>query len=324
MHTRAQLKSLPKPRWLVQDVLVERTVAVLFGPSGVGKSFVAIDLACSLATGTDWHGRRVLPDAAVYYVFTEGLHDTADVRISAWERVHGRVPDDRFLSTDSPISLNDGDSVSAHIDAIKTAPRPIKLVVVDTLAKAAVGADENEVKEMGVVLAGAQRIAEETGACVVLVHHAGHAGNRERGSSCLRAAVNTSLQVQENGGGIAVSCEKQKSAMPFATIPFHLVSARGSLVLELCDAKNGTASHHRHEGGAARRTRGKKKGPTVKEQVLAVLVEACRPLTRDEWLAECVARGLNRGSATTIVSTLKREGVVEQDGHRGPFRVVNK
>ena len=48
---------------------------------------------------------------------------------------------------------------------------PLRLVVIDTLAKASIGADENAVKDMGIVMRNVERINEKTGAHVMLIHH---------------------------------------------------------------------------------------------------------------------------------------------------------
>ncbi|CAN2981135.1 hypothetical protein METHPM2_720002 [Pseudomonas sp. PM2] len=39
--------------WLVHDYLEQSALAVLFGPPGKGKSFLALDLACCVATGIE-------------------------------------------------------------------------------------------------------------------------------------------------------------------------------------------------------------------------------------------------------------------------------
>ena len=70
-------------------------------------------------------------------------------------------------------------------------------VIIDTLAKATSGMDENSAKDMGRIIDQTRRIQEETGATVILVHHTGHSDtNRERGSSSLAGAVDSSILVK--------------------------------------------------------------------------------------------------------------------------------
>ena len=59
LHSLQHVLSLPPPDWLVKNVLPVGSQGVLFGPSGSGKSFVALDMALSLATGQPWQGLEV-------------------------------------------------------------------------------------------------------------------------------------------------------------------------------------------------------------------------------------------------------------------------
>src|SRR5947209_2819298 len=58
--------------WLIEGLLPASSLAVLAGGSGVGKSFIALDIACSIASGIDWHGRSVM-QGDVVYVAGEGF-----------------------------------------------------------------------------------------------------------------------------------------------------------------------------------------------------------------------------------------------------------
>jgi hypothetical protein len=49
--TADELDGLPDPRWLVDGILPERAIAVLYGQPGIGKSFLALDWAFSIAAG---------------------------------------------------------------------------------------------------------------------------------------------------------------------------------------------------------------------------------------------------------------------------------
>src|SRR4051812_48434552 len=61
----------PSP-WLVEGVLRETSVAMLYGKRGCYKSFVALGLAGSVATGLPWHGHAVRNAGLVVYVAAEG------------------------------------------------------------------------------------------------------------------------------------------------------------------------------------------------------------------------------------------------------------
>ena len=48
-YTISKLETLPAPDWLIKDWLPTRSAAQLSGPSGIGKTFMAIDWSCTLA-----------------------------------------------------------------------------------------------------------------------------------------------------------------------------------------------------------------------------------------------------------------------------------
>ena len=86
-HSTEALKRLPPPEPLLEGLLFLDSLAMLFGPSGEGKSFVAIDWALSVATGLDWCEKPVAP-GRVIYVSAEGRGGLGQ-RITAWEQAHG-------------------------------------------------------------------------------------------------------------------------------------------------------------------------------------------------------------------------------------------
>jgi len=86
---RTALKALPDPEPLVDGVLDQGTVALLYGKWGSGKSFIALDWAASVATGRAWQGRST-EQRRVLYVAAEGAFGFKG-RVDA----HRRPPDDR-------------------------------------------------------------------------------------------------------------------------------------------------------------------------------------------------------------------------------------
>jgi len=91
-------------------------------------------------------------------------------------------------------------------------------VIVDTFARCFSGCDENSVKEVGAFVAAVDRIRQETGAAVILLHHPDKKGKAERGSTSLRGAVDTIIRMDQSGSTLTLECEKQKDSAPFAPI----------------------------------------------------------------------------------------------------------
>lgn len=59
-------RPIPDREWLVADLIPGRTVTMLGGDGGTGKSLLALHLACSTALGRPWLGREVEPGRALY------------------------------------------------------------------------------------------------------------------------------------------------------------------------------------------------------------------------------------------------------------------
>ena len=145
--TVAELLNQASPEWLINGILPERALGVLYGPPDSYKSFVALDIALHVANGKPWHGRPVR-QGNVLYVLGEG--STAfGRRVRAWLLRHDSSPDALndvgflpapvyFLEDDSLYRLSSWiDQWKPHVDG-----SPLQLIVIDTLATCFVGGDE--------------------------------------------------------------------------------------------------------------------------------------------------------------------------------------
>lgn len=184
----------------VQGLLIEGSAAVIYGESNAGKTFFATDLSLHVAAGLEWNGRRVEQGGVVYCVLEGGTGFRN--RVSAWRSDHGMedatIP---FSAIPQSLDLLDPEADTPRlIAAIKAeAARmamPVKLVVIDTLARAFAGGNENASEDMGMLVHNMDLIREETGACVVFIHHSGKdQAKGARGHSSLRAAIDTEIEV---------------------------------------------------------------------------------------------------------------------------------
>jgi hypothetical protein len=171
--------------WIVKDVVQMHTVSILYGWSGVGKSFLLIDLMCSIAQGKPWTGCWTRPVHCLYLAL-EG-HAGIGSRLEAYRLGHEmeQLPDNVDIYRGGFNLLNDAE-VLGMIHAQRAAGHIGGVVIIDTLARAILGADENSSSDMGRAIGAAEKISRELQATIILAHHTGK--DKEggpRGSSSL-------------------------------------------------------------------------------------------------------------------------------------------
>ena len=191
------LAALPPMRWKVKGLLPAEGTAAIYGPAGSGKSFLALDLAGAINSGREWFGRRVTRSPVVY-VCLEGEGGLRN-RVAAYRTAHGGDALDGVRFVLQPMSLLGADP-AALVKAIKAAGLENPVVIIDTLNRAAPGADENSGADMSRIIDGTKLIQAETGGLAILVHHAGKDSTKgARGHSSLPAALDAVIAVRRDG-----------------------------------------------------------------------------------------------------------------------------
>jgi hypothetical protein len=216
-----------RPAEFVVDSLLEtRSLAMMFGPPSCGKSFIAVDVAASVASGLDFHGRKTL-QGPVLYLAGEG-HSGLKKRFAAWAKARGASLEDAplFLSHRAPMLLdkNHARAVTKAVDAVAKAHGTPRLIIVDTVARALGGGDENSSQDVGQFVRGIDDLRSgHPGCTVLLVHHSGHQSrDRARGSSALKAALDAEYAVSKSGRSVTVNCSKMKDAQEPPELAFNI------------------------------------------------------------------------------------------------------
>ena len=182
------LAALPDPEWLVEGIIPERGIGVMWGESGSYKTFLALHIALSIASGLHVLERRTTP-STVLYVAGEGRYGIRS-RIEAWKAAHPDAdPDPFFTVLAFPPPLGTPDQVWANELAEYAAELHTRLTILDTLARTYGPGDENSTQDMGLYVAACDRIARATDGAVAVVHHSGTDKTRMRGNTSLHAAA---------------------------------------------------------------------------------------------------------------------------------------
>ncbi len=213
-------------RWLVDGYLPLGGFGVLYGPSGSGKSFLALDLALCVAANQPWMGQDVM-SGPVVYVAAEGMGGMQQ-RLEAWRFSRPTCDPSGIRFVEWSVNMLDEQDVTTLLAALADLPIPPALTVIDTLARCLVGGDENAARDMGLFIAAVDRIRAATGGTVLVVHHTGKNGDAERGSSALRGAADTMIAVTNDDGLIRIQCDKQKDAPEFERVYARLVTVGDS------------------------------------------------------------------------------------------------
>ncbi|WP_323012524.1 AAA family ATPase [Castellaniella sp.] len=215
---RDELRSLPDLEWRIDNVLPMTGIGLVIGQSGAGKSFVTLDLLARVSLGLPWFDHGTRPCKTVYV----GLEGRAGIkrRIEAWERQNNAQVPDGFAVVLDTLKLTEQQDVHDLARAILNAGGDGGLIVIDTLAQASPGIDENSSADMGVLIEALQRLQAITGGLVLAVHHMGKDTTRgARGHSSLYASCDVVLAVTTGPQGRSVNTEtgdggKSKDAEP--------------------------------------------------------------------------------------------------------------
>lgn len=187
------ITELPDPTPLIDGILDFNTVSILYGSSGAGKSFVALDWALHVATGRNWWGHRTV-QAPVLYVVAEGAHGTK-WRYRAWCEYHEVDEVEAITWLTVPANLldnRDRDALYAIVDEVQPS-----YTVLDTLARHMPGGDENSFTSMSLIVEALDTIKRMTGGCAQGVHHTGKdEAQGSRGHSSLKGGADAELSVK--------------------------------------------------------------------------------------------------------------------------------
>lgn len=210
--TADEFLDAPPPEYLVPNMLYRDGLAVVFGAPGAAKSFLVLDIALCLATGTPWRGRK-LGRTKVHYVMAEG-QATNTLRTRAWLTYHGvdrAELRDWWTAIPTAIPLTEAGIVD-YLPLVE-ADQP-GMIILDTKNLMFEG-KESQGDDYGLMLRVLHRIREAAGGCaVVLIDHSGLADDtRTRGSNAQKGGVETEIRVVHEEGVRRAEVTRDKSGV---------------------------------------------------------------------------------------------------------------
>jgi hypothetical protein len=211
---------------LIGGIIQAGCTCQLFGPSGDGKTFVAIDFSLSVATGSGWNGLPCRQGLVVYFN-GEGRHGFK-LRLKAWQKYHGITGRVDFYASKQVITFDDAGLALAvaEIQRIEQVTgMKVSLIVIDTLARHLIG-DENSTRDMSDFVRAVDGMRDMfSDSTALVVHHTGNsveATGRSRGSSALKAALDVEIQCMKG----TLTFTKMKDSEVPAPVDFKLQVVR--------------------------------------------------------------------------------------------------
>lgn len=200
LYSGDEIFELPTPKYLIDKILPDSGVVMVFGSSGSGKTFGLFDLTLPIAAGHDsWHGLYdIMEQRPVVYIAGEGASGLAG-RYQAWcdKYNHGEgVPDFFFKTTRLNLqSDKDVDDLLALIERYLLADRQ-PLIELDTISSMSPGMKENDAEFVSVAIGRIQSLGERYNAPIIFSHHTGKTDDgTARGSEVFSANVAAVLEI---------------------------------------------------------------------------------------------------------------------------------
>ena len=200
--------------YLIRRLIETPSTGLIFGPSTVGKTFVSLDMALSIACGTSWLDGAAQQGIVVLFV-GEGRQGLKR-RIKAWLKHYGlTLPPNSLKISTKRIEFSRAGvmAAAAKLQSIhEKTGKPIRACFIDTLARhIPSGADENSAKDIGAFINAVDWLRDRFNCVAAVVHHTGKKNPEiSRGSSALRGAMDWEFRVEGEGDIRSIVWTKQK------------------------------------------------------------------------------------------------------------------
>ena len=197
--------------WLVNNYFERQAITFLYGDTQAFKSFICLDLACSIATGDDWLPGIEVIQGKVLYICGEGYHGILR-RLKAWSLHNNNPIPSNLLISNTSTDLGDEIKTKALIEAIDVMKDKPVLIIVDTFARNVNTASENANNDIGLFYSTVETQLVKRYNCTVLAtHHPGKdLSQGMRGGASLKQNADAVFEVKREGDQMLTTMTSKK------------------------------------------------------------------------------------------------------------------
>lgn len=186
--------------WMIKGLVERNGVFIMAAEKQAGKSFVVMDMGMKVARGLQY-GDRITSKGVVIHIACEDGKGV-QMRAEGYRQANGISPDVDipYIIMDREFTLMSDEVIDKLIAQVKAWEdyygMPVELIIIDTLSVATEGLNEIDGAEVGKVLARVNRLKDQTGAAICLVHHMNASGGRVRGHTSIEANVSQVFEIR--------------------------------------------------------------------------------------------------------------------------------
>lgn len=308
--TTEELADIPRPKWLIEDFIAEKATTMIYGPWGLGKSFMALDMALTATTGGDWNGRKIDRPLKIMFIVAEGAAWWYR-RLLAYERERGAVDREMIVWIPEPVDLyNQGNAELKWLEEQLEIHDP-DVLFIDTWVRcsAAYGMNENDATSTAMAYKNLDMLRDRHDVTPVIIHHPTKSGVF-RGSGNQGASVERIISLEEVDGfkGFKVVDEKGNHTESFEDFRMQFQT------VDLSDlSEDLTSAVVEYEGLAPS---GDGQGYDMKLFLAASPVMSDLGFTTKQFKDMAV---IANGSVSNALKSLVLKGLLAQPIPRGPY-----
>lgn len=210
------IKDIPQVTWIIKEFIPNNGLIILYGSPGCGKTFIVLDICLHIINKKKWFNNEVMKDGIIIYLIGEGINGIKG-RLDSWSDYYNIksenciyfIPINSFNIWEDE-NINKLKSTISKLKIISN--KNVSMIIVDTLARASTGLDENSSRDMGKFLKNFEKVKDIFQCSILFIHHKGKDESKGmRGSSSLLGAVDTCIDIKKlENNKLLIKIDKQK------------------------------------------------------------------------------------------------------------------